>query len=526
MNPDLAVTNNSWKYLKIALILVAALTYSCLCLKDLDARHLSFTNDLALSMAVGGEGLKGNIALLGPPSHRGGRHLGPVYYLFVSLVEFLSSNDVETSLKIFTYSSLLLSFLIVLIVYYLFPKDRRYFAALAVLIQFIVSNWPTFVRSAWHAQTLLLTSVAIFALFMHGRTLSTSFWLFILLASLSLQMHFSSLPMLLALGVLSAFVFPISRALKMHWLWICLFATVFLLLWLPPLIFEYHYGSNLSQVAQGSLYKTGSKAGIYEVRRIAYEFFLNFASKVRPPAWLSLALIFSLLLLLARRLQTEIRIWVLGLPLLLTLIFLTQLKAPLMPYFLYALIPVVPLSVAFGLVYAIDEVVSCIALGVLNFWGAIGLIFMACFVSMLGLGLFTSNSSDKFPEFHSLLHAQEVAKILRDDAQGQYFLLFGNQASKYNSDAILYILGEQFYSQMKHTENLKELSVFQKDTSRVSKFAYTLMCPKPFSEQRAKILNIYAADWVYRGEISLSSCTTCGACYLAKLQRKDSIKNN
>jgi len=229
---------------------IAQLVILCLCsylaVFNLSADNTLFTNDMALSFAVADDFITSlDVILLGPPSHVGGRHLGPLYFYYLSLVYLVANKSVIVAsviLGIIRVFALQAAFTLALLPFFR-PRTVATSVFLALLIIVLTPN-PFPFRVPWHGNDILLCG----AIILTASILSvqkSNIWLLFLGCSASLQLHYGSLPLiaigLSCYGVASRMGYVRQRSLmrpQEHLVSLLLL----IVLWLPSLFFIYDSG--------------------------------------------------------------------------------------------------------------------------------------------------------------------------------------------------------------------------------------------------------------------------------------------
>ena len=145
-------------YISKVFILFLVFALFCYALLGLKPETILFTNDIAVAFAVMQETLSGEIPLLGPASHLGGRHLGPSYFWFLSLLNLFVGSDpyiIVVCLSILKVISL------VLLGYFVskaFKRSLSEWIFIGFLISLLGSNHIEQLRVPWSANYILIPS--------------------------------------------------------------------------------------------------------------------------------------------------------------------------------------------------------------------------------------------------------------------------------------------------------------------------------------------------------------------------------
>lgn len=227
---------------------------SVYCFWNLTPETIHFTNDAGISFAVARSLLSGDFPLAGPPSHVGGRHLGPIYYWYVALTLVLTGGHVYGAVLLQTLLKAIALVSSLLLLRRLFEREKMLWP-MAISFLFLISGsyaWP--LRVPWHGNFVILPSA--FALFATYRVLASGargIPLFLLAVSLLIQTQLASAPMAFALSAVVFFQLLISGELRVsrlrRWGPSELFIFVLLLVsWLPTAVYEAQFDSNLARL--------------------------------------------------------------------------------------------------------------------------------------------------------------------------------------------------------------------------------------------------------------------------------------
>lgn len=490
--------------------------------------RIFFTDDIALSMAVGKTALGGFPVLLGPPSHVGGRHLGGAYYWYVIITQLLSGGDDFKSLFLFTVWKLLAVLFICCLVWFLAGRRGRWWGCAGVLLAFCSPGYVSIIRTAWHNHFLLIPSVLVWAAFlavlMRGLR---CFPVFVLCSSILLQSHFSTAPMLLGLGAaLMIFVWRREngeswrRLFHPGWPGMSLYLAA-ALSWLPLVIYELRFPGSFGELLQARARHTSLPSGL----NAALEEIGNFWRVVFPGLrgrW-----VFGGLLLLCAPLyaawkeqKTKTIAYTLGGVVLVFgsyAFFLSRLGAPLYSSYLYGALPV-PALLA-GL--CAGSIADCYK-ALTAFWRGRAVLV----ASIAGLIVIIAQTlvfdpdrrARDFVSYHSFEAARQMAEVIALDRQAdenQAAALHAAALSRFNRDAVLYFLGPAFHGQMQYWDLLREFPRGYTEPSR----AYLLSCPQIYSAQIREFEAGLGPDWQFVKNIDVSSCALCRKCLLRRYQR-------
>ena len=295
--------------------------------------------------------------------------------------------------------------------------------------------------------------------------------------------------------------------------------------WVPFSLFLLRYPSTATAIFSSTVGHGSAYASIREIGRTCGEFFLHFT----PVGLIEMytlgrardffgAVVVCFFTLGALRLVLKERNW--NLLLLLTapsavlLVSLKGLHSPLVEYFLLPIL-FVPIWIS-ALFFA-----SC--KDALHEKGGVRIAAiggLAVFSLLLVSGFFVHYLRPYTFPFHSLLHSEEITKIMKKRAgEEAKFQIFGRTASKFATDAFYLTLGRSFYPSMQEAPNLPEIASFQPVNEALAR-AFVVMCPAPFSRARRKILEEFSKEWTDPESVDLSTCTTCERCWMGYMERR------
>ncbi len=235
--------------------------YFYLVLFSLTPRFIPFTEDLSFSFEVVSRISVGEFPLLGPPSHTGGRHLGPVYYYYLWLAQVVGGGDTYRTIVVAVFGLALAPVFLIGALRQLHRQNNHLCAALLGLLC-LQPEWIRMVRDPWHAHLLLLCismTLYFWARWIRGTDKSSS-WL-IVSSVLTVLTHYASVPALGALwsvGILCWWreTTPSERCVQRilcgdGWRVTIIAGFLVLLMMTPLALYELRYGGNLNDLLRG-----------------------------------------------------------------------------------------------------------------------------------------------------------------------------------------------------------------------------------------------------------------------------------
>lgn len=490
-----------------------------------------FTDDFTVSLAVAKLFLNGEHTLLGPPCHVAGRHLGPIYYWYLSALLWLAQEDAVRTAVLCTITKL---GALAVVFGSLWFFCRRTALALGILGAALVACSGQFVwvlRKPWHMHFMLLPATAIFvAAFLCIQKGPRYFLPFVLCAFLLVQTHFGAAPVAAELGLvvllkwvvdgywecragratLGAVVREILRTATGQYRWI--WGVVAVLSWAPLAIYEYRYGGNLRELFEMQQQQIKGSAGANVAWSVFYQFTRRLVIGTLPVSSLDgwtaalwrLTLLISLcgaagLLMLSyiRKATAEQRWCVAALVVPCVGMFAALFAAspPVYLYYLNALLPVPLLLV--GIVCS--EVASLL-------WSHAGreqsptrnapyylkISLCAAFLAPFAY-LKTRDLSQNILQFRAhflpvqnLSHASSVASVLAANTPaGSHIVIDTLERTSQNKNGYYYLLTQQPLFLMKYSKYFKDLPSFaapqpgSTGSSRPSRTRFLVMCPGP-----------------------------------------------
>ncbi len=494
---------------------------SALLLYRITPENVFYGDDVATSLAAASAMLRGESVLLGPPSHLGGRHLGPVYYWHNALCLWLSGGDTFGAL-VWDIRIKLIGVLITLCTLVLFLQGRAllvgtFFAGFSML----AGEIPAVVRLPWHSNFLLLPCSLVFltAILSIQRG---GYWFaaFIVSASLALQTHFSSLPLIAALGLLTLYGLW-SRREKENFLWLgCISGFVFLLSAIAPLLYEMRQPSNIARLFGVHGHGEKARAGVGDAVKIMSEFFTrNLGMGELPgatgllqlfvPALLALGIFYALR---KKSSEEKLSLAVLLFPWFFYLVFLALLHPPVLHFYLLALSGAVPLLAGIG-------------------FAALGASPARALLSYICLGLcaiifvfsasknFLSYTGTPYAVYNTVPHAEEITRLIKADSRGRPARIITRGKYNHREGTFYYLLGQEWNPLFYYASSFKEVPSFRRKLRKQIATGYVLSCDGENRPRKDVIPKKLAARWRVDQEVALESCPSCVGCRLTKIRR-------
>lgn len=273
--------------LLILILLCGSGLFYFVTLGQMHPNNTLFAEDQALTTAVISAMHEGEFVLLGPPSHIGGRHIGPAFYWIVSAIARLLGGydwSVLVAMSLLSYVGIVAGW--ILVGQFSSISRHRIACSIAAIIIAIAGNGVYLVRLPWHANSMLTLTALVLACAFQWYLGSRTAGLFCSVFGVALtQYHFSAGPLvvLLLLGGLIRLGVRQSDAYKasVGAISICLLIGISLLLLVPPILYELWYPSNLKGVLQGLLDSSHSgqhvavKAGVVESVTLFFRYALD-----------------------------------------------------------------------------------------------------------------------------------------------------------------------------------------------------------------------------------------------------------
>ncbi|MCB9030169.1 MAG: hypothetical protein H6619_03895 [Deltaproteobacteria bacterium] len=521
------------------LVLVASILFFAVWLyltfSPISPASLLFTDDGPLSFAIGRLTLQGQIPLLGQPSHFGGRHLGPWYYYLCAVFELISGKDPFVTALLFSALKAITVLSLIWFTANLFPRHKYiYYLAAAVLL---FCGSLTFVISVpWVNHFLIVpSSLTLICTYLCLKNGPSYLPFFLAAASLQVQTFFGSAPMaaVCALTICAHLYLNFETFEPKKNLTSLLGTALFLLSWVPVLLYEVQFDSNLAKLFARHFEGHQFTAPISDAFRLVSEFLLFYMSGQPIGEHFSIALIsiaaaILSLILIKTFYESETPLQYFLIACIVSIAFqgisLVNVEPPLHHFYLNCLIPVVIIlsTIVYGSLLS-----ALLAPKKLTLWWitpavATGLIALVLSPNIHRFKL--QYDSVPFSELESLKHAKEVSSLIdKDNNYNSNFklILKGEYQSR---KAAIYLLAKEIeYARMPYAPYFKELPAFKrKKKKRRSKIdsAYLLVCGKNVARKEIAAIKDVSQYWTFERAVDLTSCSTCQKCALNRFSSK------
>lgn len=501
----------------VALLFVATFT-------DFSSLTVPFSEDSGLTWAVTQHGLHGEIPLLGPPSHIGGRHIGPFFYWHQIAVAFLAGGDPFLTVLMLA----VLRVLAIVGLAYLVSKSAHtpfgaFAGGAAVLVTAINFQLLEIVRAPWQPHELLVTGTLFLwsvSRLLDRPSLSEAPWV-LLTSSLFVQTHFAAALLILPVLACSFPRFILSdRTPSRGYLYLGVGRVLLILVWLPTMIYFLRYPETLSNLLAGSELATASSSGPRHVLSSLagtvtklLPFTPLFPTFVRRILWLTV---------LAGALGTNIPLFKaktaplnLGILCALVVYFLVlaAVRPPIYSYYLYPLIP--------ALLFLLGTLLATCGDAIIKHRVRFAAPILPAILPLVAAGncwiVLGRTSTDWTQPANSLLHAIEMGDGLRADAGDAPFALQAFNQSKVMKGAFRSFAGEPGDSLIDGWDRLKEIS----SPSVGPSSGYLIACPRPFYRERRAIEEKVSEAWIVGEELTFPQCDTCRGCMLKRIEKRN-----
>ena len=543
----------------IVLLILALVLQGKLIFSDLSASNILFTDDAALSFAVARTMHEGGpVALIGQPSHLGGRHIGPTYYWFLASAFDLAKGNPETVASICSLGGFFAVLLIIALAAEISPVGARLWGAAGAALVLSASGYQWIIKVPWVNNFLLLPAAlacaALWLVLKQGPKLIPTLLLWL---SICAQTFLGSAPLVIAFAIISITqIFSKHRitqheAARVLGSKLIIFLTVLATLgiWAAPIWFELQYPSNLLKIF--SLHLSGTEtgtvsAGVSASATLICEYFRDFGLGFlgRPGNLFSSPLSGIILLALAipplgfwfRRQGKPVTFFfaALGLTLFGFVRILQGFNPPLHSFYLHAILPFPALLIAPIFSSAILRIENRLADRSIKGAAGIGLIFSLPFaLAILAVGFFNLKDGFLYPTRYvssdqsSMAHAQEVAAIIdanRKNLASSDVRVFVRGENRLRANAIYFFMRGAFESRMMSANRFIELPRFLRPARGTegaeARTAYLLVCGEPTKAQIEKFVSKLKQPWELQAEVSLDRCSSCNGCRLSRLRPK------
>ena len=527
----------------LAIPLIFFLVCLVVCLR-LSPETAFFAKDQGLTSAVTQTMLSGEIPLLGPPSHIGGRHLGPLHYWYNGFLLSLSGGDEFHALLIDVFVKLCSAALLIFVGSAYAQKSARAWTAVGISLAMGLGQVIFMYRDAWQPHLLLPTGVLFWWAVLRFLEKRTQHIMWVLVAgSLCIQVQYAA-AILAAPTIVGLLLVRGTSALDLkRSLTPCfslyLAGLALFLVWLPSLLYELWYPSNLRALFQALIHPlgAGAQAGFGNSLRNSIAFFSQYALGAPPltvkslvSSWQFWIALFGTLPCLAALLgtkRTPVRFLICQTLIggLIYTVILSRQPAPLERYFLLSLVP--PLIMIWGLLFGVSvtSLIQSMAQGagelgkirrVLAVTGWISSATLLVFLSFQSYDRSIKNLMRRpLDPSLSLSAARYFGTLLADDPRQKTLLTWGS--AKLMDYSYLYFAGPRYWSAMSQGRELKELTVFE-SVPKESKLGFLIACPIPSRERRKQLAERLAPQWTISKWTVCSPAYRCGQCASAELE--------
>lgn len=489
--------------------------------------EILFLDDQAFSIALADRILNGEVLLAGIPSHLGGRHIGPFYPYYIALLRWLAGpHDIQTLVRLTATIKLCAVLPLIFILRRVIGDSHQFWLTAILTLALIVGGFGVqIIGIDWAPNLLLLTCALTLSTALLVITSGPSYLLpFLLAASISLQTHLSSAPLVLSLGIA---ILPSLIRCGNPRRWIMQLGdsrtqliiqagslASLIVIWALPLRYELSFEPNIYQAFFGRAFEPHSKYGL-SASLTALSALVGLAFPV-PKQIYSGAVIVPLVFMAGLAIicllsYPRFRSFILGNigAIALLTVVVSRLAEEVHPYYLISILPSLYLLAALSfnalLTYSRTKIPS--NLGYLFQAGATLLL-----VAPLMFRFFHSpKGSDQDPQ-STLSHATSVAETISADlAPGspipKIFVL--DSYGSLRADSIHLLLGPNALDRMATRRKIKELPKLLPPAES----GYLLQCDQAPERALHKVLKL----WQITAELPLNKCSTCSGCKLSKL---------
>lgn len=521
----------------LALALLISLTYS-----NYTIDTLPFLDDVAISFAVGKSVLEGQIPLIGQPSHLGGRHFGPFYYYVTAAALSLAKEDVLTTMAIFTGLKLVGVALAALLAYQIAPALGACAAAASITLV-AVGPMLSIIRLPWVNHFLILPSALFFlSLFVAIRVGPRALPLLLVAATVVVQTFYGAVP-LVGTCILVTIVTWIVRRYELRAAYRgraqILFLGVFLLLWIPPIIFEFVYAQNMLRMVSKHFVSPPRTLGLTSALGNFRSFvdFYALHQLIPESRWGVVGTIGIVLVALdyIRSIKQEARrFWSVVLcGVCAYIVALSRVTPPFYLFYLYSVLPVLCVFMGGVIGHAVTLVVRATA--VRSYWAIAGRALGALVLVLAAERVYDLLPSQRghlstlpLPPFSSIRHAQEVASVVNSVRGGESGVrLFMRGDAKHRMNGAYWYLGPASFQRMAYAGFFKELDLFARGPRSEGTLGFLIFChsDQNMSSER-KAFTQLERNWIVGDLVSLASCTTCGGCEARTLTPRTILGNS
>lgn len=479
---------SNFPYIGALFALVAIISLSLRLFSFFYKSYILFNYDDSFDFSITRSFLNGQSVLLGSPTHIGGRHLGPVYYWVLAFNFLLGMGSDFHAYIFFALECLLSCILIAFFTSRFFDARVKWYAFAATLMTFCGPLYVMQFREPWQGNFVFLPSTCLLFTFylciQHGWRY---FLWFCAAASFLVISHYACAPFAAGTGLvvlLRLFFYKDTHAKDPETLLfahIVIPALVITALWLPMIIFEVHYPSNIRQIVMDFITpKRRRIAGIREALQTTAYFFNHhlfssphtkslesFGGNFYNASSIGIVLLIFLMTGFFQSCAKKDKFFIIGLVVSIAAYVLFSSRAPLgrpntpgiYEYYYNGILPLPALFVGLSFGYAFSQLIDSTKTD----RNASRLLFSAqkasaaaflIFTTIIFSGFMLNSRSMKHPEssssyFHSLGSAQCVAtSINRDLHQNEHAVLMVSSESAQMKNSYLYFLGQDYYGDM------------------------------------------------------------------------------
>lgn len=527
----------------ILILLYSVLLY--LVFYDFTPYRIFFANDQATDFLIARQSLLGDFPLLGPPSHVGGRHPGPFYYIFVTLSYLLGGRDVYAAIGITALCKCLSVFTLFYMLRMMIPEGRSVrwcVGLLGILLCLMKFPYLDVLRTHWQSNFLFLIGpVAVLSSFPVLKYGLSMLPVFILGASLLFQSHLSSVPVIAGLcAVVGMRLFtnrgnwpanPINIRLRVFQ-----YGSIFLtaLLWSPVVYHEIFYPSNFTGLF--TLHANPSvKAGVIAAGGLLVDFLLHFmeGSPYREFSVLYKVCAVSLgAFLVARFLRSVPSLYrwqfaAAAIPPLITVVLLSRFRLPLYPHYFNSSVYFPALLSGLLLSQCYFELSNNKAAQSGRFVAIPSLLTL---LLLLGIGLkgvflgFTGVSEKMYPSYLSLGHfldAKGEDRFRGGDEPGVQTTVITSLESKLGRNGYALFLPDSYQVNLEYKNFFHEVDYFKerKSLHKTERGVY-IACPSPHTEYRNEFKAKLLEDWRLDETSTEGACRFCDECFVVPLRQR------
>jgi len=508
-------SNTPLKFRFLLPLLVVAITTL-----SLSPDRVTFTQDLALSFGVGDLGTAGELALQGPPSHRGGRHLGALYYWLLSLSQVIGGGNIFFGLVAMVGINLLC---LIPLLY-----KRSFVFTLGAGIPLLSSAFLLAIRDPWHAHFLILfgalaSAWALKAISSPEKDLR---W-FIFFSSCSVLIHFTSIPLIAGLSAGVVLVFASRRYIPQRSALLTFPTLSAGLLWIPSLFGALLRKPDFPATQHLDAFPFDFARSYKIVSSLATRFSFIEApwpatfqgvDLVPRPLWIGSILM--VIFLSAFRAREHFERWVvLLLPFIAYGSALLFIQPPLYLYFVFGLISLLPLI--WG-----EIAEECLRLLKSPKNRSLLVIPAAIIMSGIGLTLIQLPSivgtlfTRPAPIFLTLGAAQSISKAILNDAGEEKVLVIVRGEADIMLNSYYVLMGRRYYPEMLDANRFTELASMREQSQEEAPTAYLVVCPHPSTKWRKKMWRELRRTWVEDRKVELPNSPEVRGCEVSRLRRR------